>query len=171
MIKMSQKKPASPPPFFKDTDNGMNSKVILPSWLDLYNKLHYEDFPEFMPHSDPEVRGLDDQVFQNIKRSSLYLVAAKTPIFPCVDILEWIIHHVDAEKFLLNNKDGECIGVFLPTEVSMYYKLKEVEVRLNKYFLVAFYERNNTGQLLASWWREDKKFVNRASGWYNTVNL
>jgi hypothetical protein len=25
--------------------------------------------------------------------------------------------------------------------------------------------------LLASWWREDKNFVNRASGWYNTMNL
>jgi hypothetical protein len=24
---------------------------------------------------------------------------------------------------------------------------------------------------LASWWKEDKKFVNRASGWYNTMNL
>jgi hypothetical protein len=82
------------------------------------------------------VRELDDQVFQNIKRSSLYMVAAKKPIFPCVELLEWIIHHVDAEKCMLNNKDGECIGVFLPTEVSVYYKLKDVEVKLNKDFLV-----------------------------------
>jgi hypothetical protein len=99
------------------------------------------------------------------------MVAAKTPIFPCVELLEWIIHHVDAEKFLLNNKDGECIGVFLPTEVRAYYKLKDYEVRLNKDFLVEFYECNNMCQLLASWWREDNKFFNRALGWYNTMNL
>jgi hypothetical protein len=72
---------------------------------------------------------------------------------------------------LLNNKEGECIDVFLPTEASAYYKLKDVEVRLMKDFLVAFYEFHNTGQLLASWWREDKKFLNHASGWYNIVNL
>jgi hypothetical protein len=26
-------------------------------------------------------------------------------------------------------------------------------------------------RLLASWWKEDKKFTNRSTGWYNTVNL
>jgi hypothetical protein len=66
VIRMSQKKPTNPPPLFKDTDNNTTSKVMLPSWLDLYNKIHYEYFPEFTPHNDPEVRELDDQVFQNI---------------------------------------------------------------------------------------------------------
>jgi hypothetical protein len=171
MIKMSQKKPTNPPPLFKDTDMSMTSKVLLPTWLDLYKKIHHDDFPEFTPHSDPEVRELDDQMFQNIKRSSLYMVASRTHVLPCVETLEWIIHHTNAENFLINNRDGECINVFLPTEVSAYYKLKDVEVRLNKDFVVEFYECHNTSQLLASWWREDKKFMNRASGWYNTVNL
>jgi hypothetical protein len=117
------------------------------------------------------VRELDDQVFQNIERSLLYVVAAKTPIFPCVEILEWIIHHAYVDKFLLNNKDGECIGVFLLIEVSTYCKLKDAKVRLNKDFTVVFYEHHNIVQLLASCWREDKKFVNRASGWYNTTNF
>jgi hypothetical protein len=98
-----------PPPLFKDTDNSITSKVTLPSWFDLYKKIHYEYFPKFMPHSDPKVREMDDQMFQNIRRSSLYMVVARTPILPCVETLEWIIHHADAEKCLLNNKDGECI--------------------------------------------------------------
>jgi hypothetical protein len=168
---MSQKKTTNPPPLFKDRDNNTTSKVMLPSWIDLYNKIQYEYFLEFTPHSDLEVRELDDQVFQNIRRSSLYMVVAKTHIFPCVDLLEWIIHHVDVEKFLLNNKYGECISVFLPTKVSMYYKLKDVEFKLNKDFLVVFHEHQNINQLLSSWWRDDKKFVNRALGWYNTRNL
>jgi hypothetical protein len=135
VIRMSQKKPSNPPLLFKDTDNNNSSKLILPSSIDLYNKIHYEYFPEFTPHSDPEVRELADQIFQNIRQYSLYMVVAKTPIFPCVKILEWIIHHANVEKFLLNNKYGECIGVLLLTEVSTYYKLKDVEVRLNKSFL------------------------------------
>jgi len=93
-----------------------------------------------MPHSDPKVSVLDDQVFHNSKNSSLYLVSARTPFLPCVDLLEWIIHHVNAKKCLLNNEDGECIGVFLLTKVRIYYKLKEAQVGLKKYFMVALYE-------------------------------
>jgi hypothetical protein len=37
--------------------------------------------------------------------------------------------------------------------------------------VVKFYEVHDTSQLLASWWKEDKKFTNRSTGWYNTVNL
>jgi hypothetical protein len=64
------------------------------------------------------------------------MVAARTHVLPCVETLEWIIHHTDTEKFLINNKYGECINVFFPMEVSTYYKLKDVEVRINKYFLL-----------------------------------
>jgi hypothetical protein len=80
--------------------------------------------------------------------SSLYVVATKTPIFPCFELLEWIIHHVDEEKCLLNNKDGECIDVFLSIEVSMYYKIKYTKVRLHEDFLVMFYESHNIGPFL-----------------------
>jgi hypothetical protein len=37
--------------------------------------------------------------------------------------------------------------------------------------VVRFYEFHDTSRLLASWWKEDKKFTNRRNGWYNTVNL
>jgi hypothetical protein len=139
--------------------------------VDLYNKIHHDDFPEFTPHSDPKVRVLDDQVFQNIKWSVLYMVASRTPILPCIETLEWIIHHTNVEKCLINNVDEDCVGILLPVEVRKYYKLREPEVRLNTDFVVEFYNHHNTGQLLASWWKEDKKFVNRASRWYNTLNL
>jgi hypothetical protein len=98
MIKMSQKKSANPPPLYKDTNVSTTSKVLMPTWINLYNKIHYDEFPEFTPYSDSEVRVLDNQVFHNIKRSLLYLVASKTLFFPCMETLEWIIHHNDADK-------------------------------------------------------------------------
>jgi hypothetical protein len=70
VIKMSQKNPSAPPPLYRDTDTSTTTKVPMPTWLELYNKIHNDDFPEFTLHSDPEVRVLDDQVFQNIKLSS-----------------------------------------------------------------------------------------------------
>jgi hypothetical protein len=72
---------------------------------------------------------------------------------------------------LINDENGGCIGFFLPTEVQKYYKLKDPEEQLKKYFVVNFYEFHETSQLMASWWKEDKEFTNRSNGWYRTINL
>jgi hypothetical protein len=114
---------------------------------------------------------LDDEVFPNIQRSNLHRVASRTPVLPCIETLGWIIDHADMVKCTINNEQGECVGVFLPMEVQKYYKLRDPEERLNTDFVVKFYEIHDTSRLLASWWKEDKKFTNRSTGWYNTVNL
>jgi hypothetical protein len=52
---------------YKDIDARTTSKVPLPTLNDLYNAIHHSDYPNFMPHNDPEVSFLDDEVFPNIK--------------------------------------------------------------------------------------------------------
>jgi hypothetical protein len=99
------------------------------------------------------------------------MVAFRTPVLPCIETLGWIIDHVDTIKCTVNNEEGECEGIFLPVEVQKYYKLRDLEERLNIKFVVRFYEFHDTNMLLASWWKEDKMFTNRRNGWYNTVNL
>jgi hypothetical protein len=42
------------------------------------------------------------------------------PIFPCIETLGWIADHTDAMKCIVNNENGECVGVFLPIEVQKY---------------------------------------------------
>jgi hypothetical protein len=37
--------------------------------------------------------------------------------------------------------------------------------------MVKFYEFHDTSQLMASWWKEDKKFTNQRNNWYGIVNL
>jgi hypothetical protein len=74
-------------------------------------------------------------------------------------------------KCTINNAEGERIGIFLPVGVQKYYKLRDPEERLNTYFVVKFYEYHDTNSILASWWREDKKFTNINTRWYNTINL
>ena len=56
-------------------------------------------------------------------------------------------------------------------EVQKYYKLRDPEERLNIDFVVKFYEIHDTSRFLASWWKEEKKFTNRSTGWYNIINL
>jgi hypothetical protein len=117
VIKILQKKPLVLPSLYKDMDITMIAKVPIPSSLELYNKIHHDDFPEFIPHRDLKLRVLDDQVFQNIKLLSLYMIAAKNLVFPYIETLEWIINHTKDEKCVINNVDNQCVGVFLPIEV------------------------------------------------------
>jgi hypothetical protein len=103
-----------------------------------------------MPHNDPEVSFLDDEVFPNIKWSVLHMVASKTPVLPHIETIEWLINHTNFNKWLVIDREGKCIGVFLSMEVNKYYKLSEPKVRLNADFMVNFYELHNTSQILSS---------------------
>ena len=89
------------------------------------------------------------------------MVASRTLVFPCIETLEWIINHTKVEKCVINDVDDQCVGVFLPMEVSKYYKLREPEVQLNIDFVVKFHEQHNTNQLLVSWWKEDEFFLTK----------
>jgi hypothetical protein len=99
------------------------------------------------------------------------MVASRTPVLLCIEDLKCIINHMDVDKCLINDVQGKCVGVFMLVEVNKYYKLKEPEVKLNVDFVDKFYERHNANKLLASWWKEDKKIVNRTTRWYSTINL
>jgi hypothetical protein len=68
------------------------------------------------------------------------MVAWKTPIFPCIEVLKWLIDHTNKHKFLINDENGGCVGVFLPIEVHKYYKIRDPEEQLNTDFVVKFYD-------------------------------
>jgi hypothetical protein len=95
IIKTSTKKAFSQPRTFGDTKATTWSNMMLSQWGDLLKRINQEDYLEFIPHNDPDVRALDDQVFPNIRRSCLHMIAFRTPIFPCIETLVWIIDHAD----------------------------------------------------------------------------
>jgi hypothetical protein len=99
------------------------------------------------------------------------MVASRTPVFPCSELLKFLIDHTDMHKCLINDDNGGCIGVFLPLEVESYYKLREFEEKLSTDFILSFYASHDTKKIMASWWREDKKFMNRTIGWYPMDNI
>jgi hypothetical protein len=99
------------------------------------------------------------------------MVANKALVFPCIEVLKWLIDHTNTQKCLINDENGGCVRFFLLTEVQKYYKLKDLEEQLNKEFMVNFYEFHDTCWSMASWWNADKNFTNRSNVWYGTDNL
>ena len=55
------------PPTFMDTEVSTGSKAMLPHWVGLFKKMNQEDYRDFTPNNDLDVRILDDQVFPNIR--------------------------------------------------------------------------------------------------------
>jgi hypothetical protein len=144
VIKTSTKKAFVQPLAFGDKEARTWSKTTLSHWGELIKKISWEEYPKCIPHSDLDVRALDDEVFPNIRWSYLHMVARRTPVFPCVELLKWLIDHTDTQKCLINDDNGGCVRVFLPMEVHKYYKLRDPEERLNTNFIVKFYECHDT---------------------------
>jgi hypothetical protein len=114
VIKTLMNKEFIQPMVFGDTKMTTGSKVMLTQWGDIFNRINQEEYPECIPHNNLDVKVLDNQVFPNIRRSYLHMVACRTPIFPFIKILNWLINHIDEKKFLINNDNGGCVGCFLP---------------------------------------------------------
>jgi hypothetical protein len=63
------------------------------------------------------MRGVDDLVFINIRKSCLHFVVARTPIMPYLEALDWIIAHADVKHMTILNEEGRCIGSYFPSEI------------------------------------------------------
>jgi hypothetical protein len=99
------------------------------------------------------------------------MVASRTPIFPYIEVIKCLIDHTNTQKCLINDDNGGCVGFFLLVEVQKYYKLRDLEESLNIDFVVKLYEHRDISRVMASWWREDKKFTNWGTGWYGIAKL
>jgi hypothetical protein len=98
--------------------------MAFPRWEKVFKKIKKEEPLKYTPHSDPEIRKLDEEVLPNIHKAYLHMVAIRSPFFPCIELLKWIIDHIDTQKCLINDDNDKCVRVFLPSEVQSYYKLK-----------------------------------------------
>jgi len=66
IIKTFTKKYFIQPPAFGDTEESTRSKVALPQWGDIFNRISREEYSDYIPHNNLNVRVLNDQVFPNI---------------------------------------------------------------------------------------------------------
>jgi 1-deoxy-D-xylulose 5-phosphate reductoisomerase len=124
--------------------------MAFPHWEEVFKKIKKEEPLEYTPHRDPETRKLDEEVLFNIHKAYLHMVASQYPVFPCIELLKWIIDHTDTQKCLINDDNDECVRVFLPLEVQSYYKLKDSELNLSTNFVLSFYVSHDTNKIMSS---------------------
>jgi hypothetical protein len=152
VIKSTTKKAFVQPLAFRDTEENIGAKTTFPRWEELFKKIKKEEPLEYTPHNDPDTRRLDDDILPNIHRAYLHMMVSQTLVFPYIELLKWIINHIDAKICLINDENRECVKVFLTSEVHSYYKLMELEEKISTCFVVSFYATHDTSKIMVSWW-------------------
>jgi hypothetical protein len=66
IIKTSTKKVFIQPPTFGDTKASIGTKEVFLHWGELFQNIKREEFLEYTPHIDHDIRKLDDEFFPNI---------------------------------------------------------------------------------------------------------
>ena len=80
----------------------------------MFLKFKDQNYPKSTPHNNLDLRIIDDVVFPFIRWFRLHSIAARLSVFPCVELIEWIIGHIDCKKFLIDNDKVKFIGSFVP---------------------------------------------------------
>lgn len=70
----------------------------LPIWEEIFRNFDAYIFPDISPLSYPEKKNYDDKVYVNNKRYKLHMIASRPPIFPCIEVIKWIINHLDIKE-------------------------------------------------------------------------
>ena len=73
--------------------------------------------------SVPDVGFEDMSIYVNIEISSLMKVATRPELFPCVEVIGWILPRADVTRMILANTTKQGYDAYSPAYVSMAYNL------------------------------------------------
>jgi len=77
-------------PFFKDIEPNFVFPTFL-GWWEIYKRFEEEDCIDVISQVSLFDRDIVDNVLPNIKKYHLHNVGARTTMFPCFEVINWII--------------------------------------------------------------------------------
>lgn len=112
-------------------------------------------------HGDMSTK-LSKGIYKNISKFGLHREAVKTPVLPCLDVIEWMTRRIDHEsRALLNIKDKHVANYQDPV-LNQLYHLKEAQVKLTPEWLKNKTEFVDFLSIMKGWWSE-VKFIAKPS--------
>ena len=69
-------------------------------------------------------------IYANIEKSAQMRVATRFELFPCSELMGWILPREDVTKMILENTAKKGYAAYTPTYVSMAYDLPSPQVYL-----------------------------------------
>ena len=73
--------------------------------------------------------GLEEEsLYANIERSSLMKIATRPELFPCSEVIRWILPRADVTTMTLEDVNKQGYATYSPGYVSLAYHLPEAQV-------------------------------------------
>ena len=130
-------------------------------WGDVYKMISNQSVPE---------DGFEDMpIYANIERSAIMKVATRLELFPCSEVIGWILPRADVTSMILANTKRQCYAAYSPTYVSMAYNLPTPQTYLTDSWLKEI--NLDMVETVKKMMIPGKNFRTRPSGEYETSTL
>ena len=73
----------------------------------------------------PDIGFEEETIYANIERSSLMKIATRPELFPCSEVIGWILPRADVTTMILENVDKQGYAAYSPGYVALAYHLPE----------------------------------------------
>ena len=67
-------------------------------------------------------------IYKNISRDLLYRATTKSPILPCLDVIEWLTRRIDHERGTIINLKKKHVASYQALVLNQMYHFKESQV-------------------------------------------
>ena len=93
-------------------------------WGEIYRLITHREVPDI---------GFEEEnIYANIERSSLMKIATRPELFPCSEVIGWILPRADVTTMILENVDKQGYAAYSPGYVALTYHLPEAQIYLTK---------------------------------------
>ena len=73
----------------------------------------------------PDIGFEEETIYANIERSSLMKIATRPELFPCSEVIGWILPRADVTTMILENVAKQSYAAYSPGYVALAYHLPE----------------------------------------------
>ena len=74
-------------------------------------------------------------IYANIEKSTLMKVATRPELFPCSEMIGWILPRADVTMMIIENIAKQGYAPYIPAYVSMAYQLPPAQIYLTESWL------------------------------------
>ena len=129
-------------------------------WGEIYRLITHREVPDM---------GLEEEsIYANIERSSLMKISTRPELFPCSEVIGWILPWADVTTMILESVDKQGYAAYSPGYVALAYHLLEAQVFLSDDWLNNI--RMDLVETLKRMLLTGKHFRTRATGEYDTAS-
>ena len=90
-------------------------RTISNKWGDIYRLISRREVPDMGLEEEP--------IYANIEKSAIIKVATRPELFPCSEVIRWILPHTNTATMLIANVEGQGYAAFSPGYVALAYHL------------------------------------------------